>query len=128
MCIGLTTLRGVPLVWVGGRSVITISLTLAFVYGMAVAVYQDGILDWTGWRALSKVRGGDCGCGDLFGGPLAISLTPWLLQVGSIAWLPLVMCFSIIVGLGEEDSMPHTRPCMEPPRLRGDGNRRASEP
>jgi hypothetical protein len=66
------------------RSVCTISLTLGVVYGLAILVYQDGALDWLGWRPLG--------------------------QVGNIAWLPIVMCFSIIIGL--------VRP--RPSRSRGD--------
>jgi predicted RND superfamily exporter protein len=56
------------------RSVLTLALTLAFVYGLAVLVYQHGAFSFLNMRCLS--------------------------DSGGISWLPPVMCFSIIVGLG----------------------------
>lgn len=56
------------------RSVATLCLTLSFVFGLLVLVYQDGAFDFMGMRAMSKV--------------------------GTVCWFPPVMCFSIIVGLG----------------------------
>ena len=56
------------------RSVFSIALTLAWVYGLLVLVYQEGVLEWTGL---------DC-----------------FQQTDYISWLPPVMTFSIIVGLG----------------------------
>ena len=56
------------------RSVATICITLSAVYGMAVLVYQHGLLSWLNMRCLS--------------------------EQGNIAWLPPVMCFSIVLGLG----------------------------
>mmetsp|Transcript_12845 Transcript_12845/g.19486 ORF Transcript_12845/g.19486 Transcript_12845/m.19486 type:complete len:989 (+) Transcript_12845:37-3003(+) len=56
------------------RSVFTIGLTLMFVYGLAVLVYQYGWLEWLNWSSVKNT--------------------------GEIAWLPPIMSFSIIVGLG----------------------------
>jgi len=58
------------------RSVITIGLTEAFVFGFSVLVYQHGILDWTGLRCLSSGASAE------------------------ISWLAPVMAFSVILGLG----------------------------
>jgi uncharacterized membrane protein YdfJ with MMPL/SSD domain len=56
------------------RSIVSISCTLAFSFGLAVLVYQDGLWDWTNIRSLIAVE-------------------------GDICWLVPVMSFSIIVGL-----------------------------
>jgi len=56
------------------RSVVSIALTLMFVFGLTVLVYQDGIFDPLGLACMSKT--------------------------GEISWLPPVMTFSIVVGLG----------------------------
>merc|ERR1712217_606918 len=40
------------------RSLITSMLTLGFVYGLAVLVYQQGVLNWTGWVAVSQFKEG----------------------------------------------------------------------
>jgi len=40
------------------RSLITNMLTLGFTYGLAVLVYQQGILNWTGWVAVSQFKEG----------------------------------------------------------------------
>lgn len=56
------------------RSVFTIGITLMFCYGLAVLVYQYGWLDWLGFDSVG--------------------------DTGEIAWLPPLMVFSIIVGLG----------------------------
>jgi len=56
------------------RSVLSISYTLLLVFGLATWTYQDGLLDWTGLRFLHSS--------------------------GEVSWLPPVMTFSIIVGLG----------------------------
>lgn len=55
------------------RLVVTIILTLAFCYGLAVLTYQYGVLSWFGYYAFGNY--------------------------GSINWLPPIMCFTIIVGL-----------------------------
>ena len=56
------------------RSVLSIALTLAFVFGLQVMVYQDGAFEWVGLGCVSKTV--------------------------YINWLPPVMTFSIVVGLG----------------------------
>ena len=56
------------------RSVATLTLTLSFVYGFLVLVYQHGVLDFLDLRCLSNSH--------------------------NTSWLPPVMGFSIIVGLG----------------------------
>ena len=56
------------------RSIVSISCTLTFSFGLAVLVYQDGIWNWTHIRSLIAVE-------------------------GEICWLVPVMSFSIIVGL-----------------------------
>ena len=56
------------------RSVLTICLTLAWVYGLSVLVYQEGAFAGLGLNCVSKTD--------------------------QISWLPPVMTFSIIVGLG----------------------------
>lgn len=56
------------------RSVVSIAMTLCFVFGLCVLVYQHGILNWT--RVPSWTSTGD-----------------------EISWLVPVMAFSIIVGL-----------------------------
>jgi uncharacterized membrane protein YdfJ with MMPL/SSD domain len=56
------------------RSIVSISCTLAFSFGLAVLVYQDGLWDLTRIRSLIAVE-------------------------GDICWLVPVMSFSIIVGL-----------------------------
>lgn len=56
------------------RSVATLALTVAFVFGLLVLVYQHGAFDFIGARAVGNAH--------------------------AISWLPPVMCFSIIVGLG----------------------------
>lgn len=40
------------------RSLVSNLLTLVFVYGMTVLVYEYGILDWTGWPAVQKLPEG----------------------------------------------------------------------
>ena len=56
------------------RSVVSISFTLAFVFGLAILVFQDGIFGWTGV-------------------PIFKAAT------GEVCWLVPVMAFSIMVGL-----------------------------
>jgi uncharacterized membrane protein YdfJ with MMPL/SSD domain len=56
------------------RSVATLGLTLAFVFGLLVITYQQGGFEFMGLRCLANSHG--------------------------VSWLPPVMCFSIIVGLG----------------------------
>lgn len=56
------------------RAIFSITLTLSFVYGAAVWVYQDGVLDGLHFAGL---RGS-----------------------GSLSWISPVMCFSVLVGLG----------------------------
>jgi len=56
------------------RSIVSISLTLAFVFGLVVLVYEHGILNWTG-------------------------VSSWSSASAEISWLVPVMAFSIIVGL-----------------------------
>lgn len=81
MAIGITTAVVVVLTGLAFRSVVipiravfSLFLTLAFSYGIAVWVYQDGVLDFFSWA------------------PLAGS--------GAMCWLVPVMAFSILVGLG----------------------------
>ena len=59
------------------RAVLTIGLTLLWVYGLAVMVYIDGAFDGIGMEGL-KASG----------------------SPGEINWFAPVMCFSILVGLG----------------------------
>jgi uncharacterized membrane protein YdfJ with MMPL/SSD domain len=40
------------------RSLITNALTLGFVYGVSVLIYQRGILDWTGWGSVGHIPEG----------------------------------------------------------------------
>ncbi|GMH47169.1 hypothetical protein TrVE_jg3060 [Triparma verrucosa] len=56
------------------RSVVSIALTLMFVFGLTVLVYQDGAFEFMDLACFSKT--------------------------GYISWLPPVMTFSIVVGLG----------------------------
>jgi len=56
------------------RSVLTLALTLAFVYGLLVLVYQKGAFGFLGLRCFENSH--------------------------AVSWLPPVMSFSIIVGLG----------------------------
>jgi uncharacterized membrane protein YdfJ with MMPL/SSD domain len=56
------------------RSVVSIFLTLSFSFGLAVLVFQNGLLNWTHIQSLS-------------------------LESGEICWIVPVMGFSIIVGL-----------------------------
>lgn len=56
------------------RLILTIVLTLAFCYGFCVLTYQQGVMSFLNADAFAKY--------------------------GSINWLPPVMCFTIIVGLG----------------------------
>ena len=60
------------------RAVVTICLTLLWVYGLAVMVYVDGAWDGLGIPGLSANVG----------------------PPGEINWFAPVMCFSILVGLG----------------------------
>ncbi|CAK9015042.1 Probable transport protein MmpL10, partial [Durusdinium trenchii] len=39
------------------RLILTLFLPLGAVFGLAVLVYQDGILEWTGWASLSRQNG-----------------------------------------------------------------------
>lgn len=57
------------------RCIVGIGLTLSFSFGLGVLVYQNGIFDWTGVRALSSVGGNE------------------------FCWLVPIMAFSVIVGL-----------------------------
>mmetsp|Transcript_29786 Transcript_29786/g.45669 ORF Transcript_29786/g.45669 Transcript_29786/m.45669 type:complete len:378 (+) Transcript_29786:2-1135(+) len=57
------------------RSIVSIALTVGFVFGMGVLVYQHGILNWTGIRCLRES------------------------SIDEISWLAPIMAFSIIVGL-----------------------------
>jgi predicted RND superfamily exporter protein len=56
------------------RSVVTISMTLAWVYGFAIMTYQVGILDWMNWPSLMSTNG--------------------------FYWMAPIMSFSVIVGVG----------------------------
>ena len=56
------------------RSVVSIAMTLCFVFGLCVLVYQHGILNWT-------------------------HVPSWTSMGDEISWLVPVMAFSIIVGL-----------------------------
>jgi uncharacterized membrane protein YdfJ with MMPL/SSD domain len=56
------------------RAVLSIALTLAYVYGCAVWVYQTGVLDFLNVRSLSGE--------------------------GALSWISPVMAFSVLVGLG----------------------------
>lgn len=56
------------------RSVVSIAMTLCFVFGLCVLVYQHGILNWT-------------------------RIPSWTSTGDEISWLVPVMSFSIIVGL-----------------------------
>jgi predicted RND superfamily exporter protein len=56
------------------RSIVSITLTLAFSFGLGVLVFQVGILNWTNVRALSSIG-------------------------NEVCWLVPMMAFSIIVGL-----------------------------
>eukprot|EP00939_MAST-03C_sp_MAST-3C-sp1_P004906 g4906.t1 len=59
---------------VPARAVVTISLTLSWVFGMLVLTYQYGIFDWTGASQLSNMDG--------------------------IFWLSPIIAFAVCVGLG----------------------------
>jgi len=39
------------------RSVFTIALTIAFVYGLANLIYVDGKMNWTGWSSIENTYG-----------------------------------------------------------------------
>jgi RND superfamily putative drug exporter len=56
------------------RAILTIMLTLAFVFGFATLTYQYDIFKWTHWEGL--------------------------IAFGSLSWIPPLVCFSIIVGIG----------------------------
>lgn len=56
------------------RTVLSLGLNLAFVYGSAVLVYQYGTLDWMGVATLHSQ--------------------------GQLSWLTPIMTFSVVVGLG----------------------------
>jgi len=56
------------------RSIVSIGLTLAFSFGLAVCVFQDGALNWTNVRVLTSI-------GD------------------EVCWLVPIMAFSILIGL-----------------------------
>ena len=56
------------------RSIVSIAMTLCFVFGLCVLVYQHGILNWT-------------------------RIPSWTSTGDEISWLVPVMSFSIIVGL-----------------------------
>lgn len=56
------------------RSIVSISLTLAFSFGLSVLVFQDGVLNWTSIQALTSI-------GD------------------ELCWLVPIMAFTIVVGL-----------------------------
>ncbi|EGD81811.1 hypothetical protein PTSG_11885 [Salpingoeca rosetta] len=57
------------------RAILTIAMTLAFVYGCSIWVYQFGVLDGIGLPGLSG-------------------------QLKALSWITPVMAFSILVGLG----------------------------
>jgi len=70
------------------RSVLSIGVTLSFVYGLTVLVYRYGIFNWTGVRGLSSSGiGGTAAAGESEGGD-------------EISFLPPLMAFTVIVGLG----------------------------
>lgn len=56
------------------RAVLTIAVTLAYIYGAAILVYQHGALDWLGFAPLAST--------------------------GAVYWMNPCMVFSILVGLG----------------------------
>eukprot|EP00978_Attheya_sp_CCMP212_P002108 scaffold4347_cov55-Attheya_sp.AAC.1 len=58
------------------RSVLSISLTVAYVFGLSVLVFQKGILNWTGVHSWETADDAE------------------------LSWLAPIMSFSIIVGLG----------------------------
>jgi hypothetical protein len=77
------------LIWIGSafrsvlvpiRAVFTLAITIIYVYGCSVGVYQNGALDWLGFAGLSTSAG-----------------APGL---GALSWVTPVMSFSILVGLG----------------------------
>ena len=81
LMIGLTTMivflfMGISFQSIGApiRSILSIGATLCFVYGLAVLVYQYGALDWMHLRCVSNV--------------------------GAISFLPPIMAFTVVVGLG----------------------------
>ena len=55
------------------RSIFSISMTLAFVYGLSTLIYEKGILSWLNFAPLGKYD--------------------------AIIWLPPVVSFAIIVGI-----------------------------
>eukprot|EP00049_Salpingoeca_infusionum_P023501 m.12510 g.12510 ORF g.12510 m.12510 type:complete len:933 (+) comp5831_c0_seq2:216-3014(+) len=56
------------------KAVVSIAITQGLVYGFTTLVYQHGILGWTGVRALQSM--------------------------GAVCWIPTILAFSILVGLG----------------------------
>lgn len=56
------------------RSILTITLTICFVYGFATLTYQDGALNWIG---LAGIQG-----------------------IGALAWIVPIISYSLIVGIG----------------------------
>jgi hypothetical protein len=84
MAVGITA--GVVFVFVGAafrsivvslRSVVSISLTLSIVYGAAIFIYEDGALQFLNFEGLKPLHGD-----------------------ASISWIPPILCFSLLVGLG----------------------------
>ena len=79
------------LVWIGLafrslliplRAVLTIGMTISYVFAMAVWVYEYGVLDWLGFDGMA-LSGKEAGS-----------------DTGALAWIVPVMCFSVLVGLG----------------------------
>lgn len=76
------------------RSIVSISLTVAFSFGLAVCVFQIGALDWTHIRTMTST-------GD------------------EVCWLVPIMTFSILVGLALDYDVFVTSRVLE---FRMDGN------
>lgn len=87
--VGLTAIF--VLVWIGLafrsvliplRAVVTIGMTISYVFAMAVWVYEYGALNWLGFEGM-ELSGKEAGS-----------------DTGALAWIVPVMCFSVLVGLG----------------------------
>jgi uncharacterized membrane protein YdfJ with MMPL/SSD domain len=59
------------------RAVLSIGLTLVLVYGAAIFVYEDGALAWLHFAGLAPLE-----------------------EDASLSWIPPILSFSIVVGLG----------------------------